>query len=34
MENNVLSWLPGQPYPDGDVDEMIFADEECRVSQR
>lgn len=28
------SWLPAVPCPAGDVDEMIFADEEYHVSQR
>jgi hypothetical protein len=27
-------WSLGGPYPAGDVDEMIFADEEYSVSQR
>ena len=27
-------FLPGGGYPPGDVDEMIFADEEYSVSQR
>ncbi len=28
------NFLPQSPYPSGDVDEMIFADEEYNVSQR
>ncbi len=28
------SSLPQSPYPAGDVDELIFADEEYQVSQR
>ena len=34
MSQQFHGWSLAGPYPAGDVDEMIFADEEYSVSQR